>query len=197
MIAVGTVVLKITASDNSIIYSGVLTIPAPAQQPQVTMGTSMGTIVMQLDPSKAPISVDNFLDYVENNYYPNTIFHRVISNFVIQGGGYTSALAIPATPVLFAPIVLESGNGLKNVRGSVAMARTSVIISATSQFFINTVDNPTLDATNAGVDGYAVFGTVTSGMDVVDKIRVVPTSTQSTFTDVPVTPVLITSATEQ
>ncbi|WP_394779286.1 peptidylprolyl isomerase [Undibacterium sp.] len=196
MIAVGTVVLKITAADNSTIYSGVLTIPAPAQQPQVTMATSMGTIVMQLDPTKAPISVDNFLDYVETNYYPNTIFHRVVSNFVIQGGGYTQSLTVPTT-ALFAPIVLESGNGLKNVRGSVAMARTDVLTSTTSQFFINTINNTSLDATNAGANGYAVFGTVTSGMDVVDKISAVPTSTQAGLANVPVTPILITAATEQ
>lgn len=192
MIAVGTVVLKVTASDSSLIYSGTLTIPAPALPPQVTMVTSMGSIAMQLEPSKAPISVDNFLNYVESNFYPNTIFHRVINNFVIQGGGYTATLTQPATQ---AAIVLESGNGLKNVRGSVAMARQTSPNTATSQFFINVQDNPSLDATNAGVDGYAVFGAVVSGMNVVDLIKVVPTSTQGGMSDVPVTPIVINSMT--
>jgi len=192
MIAVGTVVLRVLASDNSLIYSGTLIIPPPALPPQVTMVTSMGTIAMQLEPSKAPISVDNFLNYVESNFYPNTIFHRVISNFVIQGGGYTASLTQPATQ---AAIKLESGNGLKNVRGSLAMARQTAADTATSQFFINVVDNTSLDATNAGVDGYAVFGAVISGLDVVDKISAVPTTTSGTLTNVPVTPVVINSVT--
>ncbi len=192
MIAVGTVVVKILASNGTTIYSGTLAIPAPALAPQVSMVTSMGTIVMQLEPSKAPISVDNFLDYVESNFYPNTIFHRVVSGFVIQGGGFTAALAQPAT---LSAIVLESGNGLKNVRGSLAMARQTAANTATSQFFINVVDNPTLDATNAGVDGYAVFGAVVSGMNVVDLIQAVPTSTQGGMANVPVTPIVINSVT--
>ncbi|MES2070409.1 MAG: peptidylprolyl isomerase [Pseudomonadota bacterium] len=192
MIAVGTVVLKVLASDGSLIYSGTLTIPAPTLAPQITMVTSLGTIVMQLEPSKAPISVDNILNYVESNFYPNTIFHRVINNFVIQGGGYTAAMTQPTTQ---SAIVLESGNGLKNIRGAVAMARTDAANSATSQFFINVQDNPSLDATNAGVNGYAVFGNVISGLDVVDKIRVVPTGTSSGLTDVPLTPIVISAVT--
>lgn len=192
MITVGTSLLKVYASDNSLIYSGTLTVPVPALPPQVTMTTTLGSVVMQLEPSKAPISVDNFLNYVESNFYPNTIFHRVISNFVIQGGGYTAALTQPTTQ---SAIVLESGNGLKNVRGSVAMARLTAPNTATSQFFINVVDNAALDATNAGVDGYAVFGAVVSGLNVVDLIKAVPTSTQGGMTDVPVTPVTITGMT--
>ncbi|MDE2428304.1 MAG: peptidyl-prolyl cis-trans isomerase [Burkholderiales bacterium] len=189
MVAVGTFNVSITAGDGSTLYSSAMTIPLAAQ-PQVTMSTSMGTIVLELDPAKAPITVDNFLQYTENGFYVNKIFHRVISNFVIQGGGFTTDLQQPAT---LAPIKLEAGNGLSNVRGTIAMARTSVSDSATSQFFLNVVDNSaTLDATSSNA-GYAVFGKVVSGLDVMDKIKAVPTTTALGMTDVPVTPVIINS----
>lgn len=188
MVGAGTVAVNITAADGSNIYAGTMTIPLAAQ-PQVTMVTSLGTVVLELNPAKAPVTVDNFLQYVESSFYVNKIFHRVISDFMVQGGGFLSNLSQPAT---LAPIKLESGNGLSNLRGTVAMARTSVVDSATSQFYINVVDNLFLDGT-AGVSGYAVFGKVVSGLDIVDKIKVVPTSKQAGMDDVPVTPVVITS----
>ncbi len=185
MVGAGTVTMNVTAADKSSLYSGTMTIPLAAQ-PQVTMVTSLGTIVFELNPAKAPVSVDNFLNYVESNFYVNTIFHRVINNFVIQGGGFNASLqALTTMPA----IKLEAGNGLSNVRGSLAMARTSVPDSATSQFFVNVVDNTSFDSAT----GYAVFGKVVTGLDIVDKIKVVTTSTQSGMADVPVTPITINS----
>lgn len=187
MVGVGTVAMNITAGDGTSLYTGTMTIPLAAQ-PQVTMTTSLGTIVLELNPALAPVTVDNFLQYTENSFYVNKIFHRVISNFMIQGGGFTSTFQQPAT---LAPIKLEVGKGLSNLRGSIAMARTSVLDSATSQFFINVFDNVSLN-TDSG--GYAVFGKVVQGLDIVDKIKVVATSTQGGMADVPVTPVIINSA---
>lgn len=159
--------------------------------PQVTMVTTKGTIVVELYPLNAPVTVANFLQYVTDGFYTNKIFHRVISNFVIQGGGFDAQLSLAANRP---PIALEVCNGLSNTRGTIAMARTSVLNSATSQFFINVVDNTALD-TNGG--GYAVFGKVVSGLDVVDLIKAVPTQTVNGFgADVPVTPITITSATK-
>lgn len=159
--------------------------------PQVTMVTSKGTIVVEVYPLNAPATVANFLQYVTDGFYKNKIFHRVISNFVIQGGGFDAQLNQAANRP---PIALEVCNGLSNTRGTIAMARTDVLNSATSQFFINVVDNTSLD-TNGG--GYAVFGKVVSGMDVVDLIKAVPVQTVNGFGDnVPVTPITITSATK-
>ncbi len=158
--------------------------------PQVTVKTSLGDMVMELDPGKAPVSALNFMQYVNASFYNNLIFHRVIPGFVIRGGGFDAAL-VPATTR--AAIKLEIGNGLSNVRGAVAMARTSEAASATSQFFINTVDNTSLDTLNGG---YAVFGKVISGMTTVDAISAVPTSASNGMTDVPVTPVVINSVTQ-
>lgn len=186
IVGVGTFPMTVTAGDGSNLNTTNFTIPL-TNQPQVTMVTSLGTIVMELNPAKAPVSVDNFLNYVESSFYVNTIFHRVESNFVIQGGGFTSALTQPAT---MPAIKLEAGNGLSNLRGTVAMARTNVLDSATSQFFVNVVDNATLDTSNGG---YAVFGKVVQGLDVVDRIRAVPVSTQGGLTNVPVTPITINS----
>lgn len=154
----------------------------------VVMETSLGTMEIELNSEKAPISVDNFLKYVDKKHYDGTIFHRVISGFMIQGGGMTESMGEKKTD---APIKNEADNGLRNDRGTIAMARTSVVDSATSQFFINVVDNDFLNfrsATPSGY-GYAVFGKVTSGMDVADKIRNVPTGPQ----DVPKTVVVIKS----
>ena len=162
---------------------------APAWADKVHLVTSMGDIVIELDAAKAPKSVDNFLQYVKSGHYDGTVFHRVIDNFMIQGGGMTADLKQkPTRP----PISLESKNGLNNVRGSVAMSRTSDPNSATAQFFISVKDNAFLDAANSrDGQGYAVFGTVVSGMDVVDKIKAVPTGPG----DVPVQPVTIKTAT--
>ncbi|MBI5924197.1 MAG: peptidyl-prolyl cis-trans isomerase [Aquabacterium sp.] len=159
----------------------------------VKIATNMGDIVVQLDAAKAPKTVDNFVQYVKAGHYNGTIFHRVIVGFMIQGGGMTPDMKEkPTRP----PIPLESRNGLSNVRGTVAMARTSIPDSATSQFFINVVDNNFLDATRSpDGNGYAVFGKVVSGMDVVDKIRKVETTQKGPHGDVPAQAVIIKSAT--
>ena len=163
-----------------------------AQAQNVRLSTSVGDIVIALDAAKAPKTVDNFLQYVQSGHYDGTVFHRVIPGFMIQGGGMTADMKEKATR---APIVLESRNGLSNSRGSVAMARTGNPNSATSQFFINVNDNARLNATNAAEpNGYAVFGKVVSGMDVVDKIRAVSTGTKGPYSDVPDTPITINKA---
>lgn len=166
------------------------TISPLVPMPQVTMQTSLGQFVLELNPNKAPITVANFMQYVASGFYNGLIFHRVVPGFVIQGGGYNSSLQL-VTPL--APIALEVGNGLSNIRGSIAMARTTVLNSATSQFFINSVDNASLETSGGG---YAVFGTVVTGLSVVDSIAVVPTQTFGGLTNVPVTAVVITSATQ-
>ena len=162
---------------------------AAAQAQKVKLETSAGDIVIELDAAKAPKSSENFVQYVKSGHYDGTIFHRVISNFMIQGGGMTADRREKATR---APIALESRNGLVNTRGTVAMARTNDPNSATSQFFINVKDNDFLNAAQSrDGNGYAVFGKVTSGMDVVDKIRNTPTGPG----DFPNEPVVIKHAT--
>ncbi len=164
-----------------------------AAAPRVLLATSLGDITLQLDAEKAPKTVANFLEYVKSGHYDGTVFHRVISGFMIQGGGFTPDMVQKPTR---APIALESRNGLRNERGTVAMARTSVPDSATSQFFINVVDNAMLDQPNArDGQGYAVFGKVVAGMDVVDKIRAVEAGSAGGHQNVPTKPVLIRSAT--
>lgn len=165
----------------------------PALAQTVRLATSEGDIVIELDREKAPKSVDNFVQYVKSGHYDGTIFHRVIAGFMIQGGGMKPDMSEKPTR---APIPLESRNGLSNVRGALAMARTMDPNSATAQFFISVVDNPFLDQPNArDGNGYAVFGRVTHGMDVVDKIRSVPTQTKGMHENVPVKPVTIKRAT--
>ncbi|WP_420797623.1 peptidylprolyl isomerase [Candidatus Sororendozoicomonas aggregata] len=159
-------------------------------QPKVSLETSMGTIVLALDPKKSPVTVDNFLKYVRDGYYNGLIFHRVIDGFMAQGGGMKPDMH-PATPR--GPIVNESANGLSNIRGSIAMARTSAPDSATSQFFINEKDNKFLDA-RPGQPGYAVFGHVVKGMDVVDAMAKVKTGRNGAYSDVPITPIVIKKA---
>jgi peptidyl-prolyl cis-trans isomerase A (cyclophilin A) len=167
--------------------------PVAAQAgPRVDLHTSMGEIVVELYPDKAPKTVENFLNYVHEGFYNGTTFNRVIDDLLIQGGGYTADLQKkPAHP----PIANESNNGLSNQRGTISAARGHGPISETSEFFINIVDNPRFDYVSEANDytwGYAVFGKVVSGMDVVDKIRLVKTHGQGKFTsDVPVTPVVI------
>jgi peptidyl-prolyl cis-trans isomerase A (cyclophilin A) len=164
-------------------------LPAGAQGLQkVRLSTSMGDIVLELDKDKAPKTVDNFVQYVKAGHYDGTIFHRVIDGFMVQGGGMKADMSEKATR---APIPLEAGNGLSNVRGSVAMARTGNPNSATAQFFINVADNARLDTYGGG---YAVFGKVVQGMDVVDKIRVVEVKNAGMHQNVPVQPVLIKKA---
>jgi peptidyl-prolyl cis-trans isomerase A (cyclophilin A) len=164
-----------------------------AHAQKVKLATSAGDIMIQLDKAKAPKTVDNFVQYVKDGHYNGTVFHRVIPSFMIQGGGMTADMTEKPTR---APIPLESRNGLSNARGTVAMARTQDPNSATSQFFINVQDNPRLDAANArDGNGYAVFGKVIAGMDVVDKIRAVPTASRGMHDDVPMAPVTINKAT--
>lgn len=166
--------------------------PAWAQQ-KVRLQTSMGDVVLELDAAKAPKTVDNFLQYVKAGHYDGTVFHRVIPNFMVQGGGFTPDMVQKPTR---AAIPLESRNGLSNARGTVAMARTGVPDSATAQFFVNVVDNAFLDQPNArDGHGYAVFGKVVEGMDVVDRIKGVPTGSKGPHQNVPVQPVVITKAT--
>jgi cyclophilin family peptidyl-prolyl cis-trans isomerase len=151
--------------------------------------TNKGTISVELDPTLAPVSSANFLSYVGSGFYSSTLFHRVIPGFVIQAGGYTSGL-VKKTGQL-SPIVLESRNGLSNKRGSLAMARTLEFNSATSEFYINLADNLSLDYKNAANPGYAVFGTVTQGLDVVDAIAAEPTGILNGFIDVPLSEITI------
>ena len=185
---VGDLPLTIKAEDGSVIYTTTLTVP----KPQVTMFTSKGTIVLELDPTTAPISSNNYLSYVSKGFYSSTLFHRVISGFMIQGGGYTTGMVKKTGQS--APIELESNKGLSNLRGTLAMARTNVFNSATSEFFINVVDNTFLDYKNAGNPGYAVFGKVVQGMDVVDAIVAQPTGVANGFADVPLSDVVINLA---
>jgi len=154
------------------------------------METSMGSIIIELDSKAAPQTVANFLEYVREGFYDNTIFHRVIRSFMIQGGGFTPQMQQKTTRP---PVVNEADNGLKNKAGTIAMARTNAPHSATSQFFINVKDNVFLDhmAKTAGGWGYCVFGRVVKGMEVVHAIEIVKTSVQFGHGDVPVEPVLI------
>ena len=161
--------------------------------PRVRLETTMGNIVLELYREHAPTTVDNFLTYVNDGFYDDTIFHRVIDGFMIQGGGYTADFSRKETRP---SIKNEADNGLQNVRGSIAMARTSDPHSASAQFFINVADNAMLDhkATNPRGWGYAVFGRVAEGMDVVDKIRTQATGVQDGFRDVPKKTITITRA---
>ena len=161
-----------------------------AQTPVVVMDTSMGTIKVELNPNKAPVTVKNFLSYVDSGFYNGLIFHRVIPNFMIQGGGMTESLVRKPT---HKPITLESNNGLKNNTYTIAMARTSAPNSATSQFFINLKNNSNLNYSSPANPGYAVFGKVIEGQSVVDAIAQVPTMRKGAHGNVPVTPVVIKS----
>jgi len=157
----------------------------------VKLEMSMGDILIELNEEAAPVTVENFLRYVDESFYDGTIFHRVIPNFMIQGGGFTADMQKKRT---HEPIVNEANNGLKNNRGTIAMARTSEPNSATSQFFINHKDNDFLNYSGRGKPGYAVFGRTIEGMDVVDAIAAVKTTRKGRHSDVPVEPVVIKSA---
>jgi cyclophilin family peptidyl-prolyl cis-trans isomerase len=175
-------------------------IPAFSQEegkkayPQVYVKTNLGGFTLELYPDKAPITVENFLNYVEKGFYGNTIFHRVIKGFMIQGGGFTPDMTQKATGP---PIKNEADNDLKNDKYTIAMARTNIVDSATCQFFINTVDNKNLnhrDKSQGGY-GYCVFGKVIDGTDTIDKIEMVKTTTKGSYGDVPVKPVIIKAMT--
>jgi peptidyl-prolyl cis-trans isomerase A (cyclophilin A) len=167
-----------------------------AENPQVALETSMGRIVVELYPDKAPKSVENFLQYVADGHYSETVFHRVIGSFMIQGGGFGADFykGDMSPKTTRAPIEIESRNGLKNDTGWLAMARTSDPNSATAQFFINTVDNDGLNYPSPDGHGYAVFGKVIEGMDVVKKIAATKTTTLGPMRDVPEEPITINSA---
>lgn len=160
--------------------------------PRVKLATSTGDIVLELYPDKAPKTVANFLQYVAERQYEGTIFHRVMDGFMVQGGGFTPDMQQKPTRE---PIPLEANSGLKNDRGTIAMARTSNPNSATAQFFINVVDNRGLNAPMPDGYGYAVFGKVVAGMEVVDRIRTTATGNKGMHQNVPLTPILINSAT--
>ncbi|MCO5100374.1 MAG: peptidylprolyl isomerase [Burkholderiaceae bacterium] len=183
---IGALVLALNATPDG---------ASAAVNPQVLVATSMGDFVIELYPEKAPKTVENFLRYVDDGFYAGTIFHRVIGSFMIQGGGFGSDLYQGAMrpKQTRAPIPLESRNGLKNDRGWVAMARTGDPDSATAQFFVNVVDNASLNHPQPDGNGYAVFGRVVRGIEVVDAIRAVPTTTVGPFRDVPASPVIIES----
>ncbi|MEI7532509.1 MAG: peptidylprolyl isomerase [Betaproteobacteria bacterium] len=160
--------------------------------PQVQFKTTKGDFIVELDQEKAPKSVANFIAYVNSGFYQGTIFHRVINGFMVQGGGFTKNMQQKPTQ---APIPLESRNGLKNLKYTIAMARTSDPQSATSQFFINVRDNDKLDYPSPDGHGYAVFGRVISGMNVIEEIKFSPTQTLAGMSDVPVAPIEVLSAT--
>ena len=183
--SVGEFTLTVKTETGVLVYFGSLTVP----KPEVAILTNKGTISVELDPNLAPVSSANFLSYTGNGFYSGTLFHRVIAGFVIQAGGYTSGLV--KKTVQLNPIVLESNNGLSNKRGTLAAARTNVFNSATSEFYINLADNLSLDYKNALTPGYAVFGTVTQGLDVVDAIAAEPTGFLNGFTDVPIKDITI------
>ena len=174
----------------------------PQVEVSATQGTWSGKFVVELDPVAAPISTKNFLNYVNAGFYRNTLFHRVVAGFVVQAGGYTAATGTGTEPVVKTatrdPITLESNNGLKNLRGTIAMARTSEPNSATSQWYVNLVDNGDLDYVDETKPGYAVFGKVISGLDAIDTIAAAPvrTSASTGLTHLPVTNVVISAATQ-
>jgi len=187
--ASGNTQLEIINQAGQTVFSKAFSVP----QPRVVLDSTEGEIEIELNPNKAPVSVDNFLAYVQAGFYQDLIFHRVIPGFVVQGGGFASGMQQRQT--LFAPIALESNRGLSNKRASIAMARTNDPNSATSQFFVNLVDNPSLDFSSERSPGYAVFGEVVRGMDVIDAIATKPTFSISGFSDVPVTDIVIKKAT--
>jgi peptidyl-prolyl cis-trans isomerase A (cyclophilin A) len=169
-------------------------VAAEKGNPMVVISTSLGDIKIEVFADKAPVSAKNFLDYVQAGYYDNTIFHRVIPGFMVQGGGLTSDMRDKREGQR-SPIKNESSNGLKNDVGTLAMARTSVPDSATSQFFINVKNNDSLNAPNPDGYGYTVFGRVVAGTEVVDKIRAVQTGNKGGMQNVPLEPIIIKSAT--
>ncbi|MNP09569.1 Peptidyl-prolyl cis-trans isomerase A precursor [compost metagenome] len=178
---------KLLLATCSVVFA--TSLMAAEKAPHVLLDTSFGPIEVELDPVKAPISSKNFLEYVDSGFYTNTIFHRVIPGFMVQGGGFTAQMQQKPTKD---PIRNEASNGLHNTRGTLSMARTSNPNSATSQFFINVADNDFLDP---GRDaGYAVFAKVVKGMDVVDQIVNSQTTVKNGMRDVPVDPILIKSA---
>ena len=186
--SVGPLAITIRAANGDILHTSTLTVPLP----RVLLATSLGNVELELNPLAAPITVNNFLGYVNRGFYRNTLFHRVIAGFVVQGGGYTTGLIKKDGQK--SAIILESKVGLQNTRGTVAMARTSEPNSATSEFFVNLIDNTFLDYQSASMPGYAVFGKVLSGMEVIDSIASLPTATVNSNENVPTADVTINFA---
>ena len=186
--AVGDMPLTVRSDTGEVLYTTTLTVP----KPQVAIVMARGSFTIELDPTASPVTVKNFLNYVRSGYYSNTLFHRVIPGFVAQAGGYTAGLV--KKPGQLAPIELETNRGLSNVRASVAMARSGVFNSATSEFYVNLVNNTFLDYKNAASPGYAVFGAVVQGMDVVDGIAAEPTGVFGGNPDVPLADIAISMA---
>jgi len=191
---VGDMPLTIKTPDGKTLYTITLQVP----QPQVTLNTTLGPITLELDPAKAPITAQNFINYVRQGYYQNTLFHRVIPGFVVQGGGFTTGML--KKPGQAPAIELESNNGLLNLRGTLAMARANDPNSATSEFYINLVDNTSLDFVSPdpsgepGNPGYAVFGRVIDGLAIADSMASQSTGRVNGFADVPNLDIVITSA---
>jgi peptidyl-prolyl cis-trans isomerase A (cyclophilin A) len=189
---VGTVTAAINDAQGTELGRLRVNIPMPQVSITVAQGSRSGTFVVELDPAAAPVTALNFIRYVNASFYRDTIFHRVLANQIVQGGQYDAELSL--RPALFDPIKLESDNGLKNLRGTIAMARTQVPDSATAQFYINVIDNPAFDRQGAEFPGYAVFGRVVSGLDVVDEIAAVPVATVSNeFPALPLENVVMTA----
>ncbi|MFM7005298.1 MAG: peptidylprolyl isomerase [Limnohabitans sp.] len=184
----GDFALAIKTPEGQTIYTSTVSVPMP----QVSLFTTKGNITLELDPLAAPLSVNNFLNYVNKGFYRGTLFHRVIPNFVVQGGGYTTGMVKKSGQA--SPIELESNKGLSNLRGSMAMARTYLPNSATSEFYINLKDNVSLDYKNAANPGYAVFGKVIQGLEVVDAMALEPTGVVGSFSDVPLTDITLSLA---
>lgn len=196
---VGPLYPRIRTAEGVELASMSLTVPLPqvtiTVSQTVGQATRAGNFIVELDPVAAPVTASNFVAYVNEGYYKSTLFHRVIQGFVAQGGGFTlGSLGPVAKQATHAAIKLESNNGLTSLRGTIAMARTTEPNSATTQFYINLADNLSLDYQSADQPGYAVFGKVVSGMDVVDEIGKVPTATTLGAPDVPVSAVTITAA---
>ena len=190
VVGTGSLEIAVSTASGTVLMTRAFSIP----EPQVLLQTNLGNVLVQLNPTAAPVTVNNFLNYVKSGYYTNTLFHRVIPGFMAQGGGFAAG-PTPKTPT-YAPIVLESNKGLSNLRGTIAMARTGVADSATSQFFINLVDNAFLNYTSAASPGYAVFGTVLDGMAVLDQMATIPTGGVNGLLNVPLQDVMILSATQ-
>lgn len=185
-----TVQVDAQGATGAVLLSRSFNVPAP----EVELQTTLGRLTLALYPDKAPATVLNFLGYVNSGFYAGTLFHRVVPNFVVQGGGFTTGMAYK-TPT-YNPITLETPNGLSNLRGTLAMARTSAANSATSQFYVNLKDNTGLDYASSSAPGYAVFGRVQDGLGLIDTLAGVPTGTAAGLTDVPLSEVVILKATQ-
>ncbi len=187
---VGTVQVEAKSADGALLLARSFHVPMP----EVALQTTLGTLTLEFYPDKALVTVFNFLAYVNAGFYDGTLFHRAVPGFVVQGGGYSSGLVYKKP--IYNPIVLESSNGLKNVRGTLGMARGAAADTATSEFYVNLKDNPVLDYASPAAPGYAVFGRVKDGMPVVDAMAALPTGAVSGLLNVPLSEVVLVKATQ-